>query len=357
MILLQDKPLLRALAIFLLIATASTLVAWLIRPILLHVIFAVSWYILLQPVTGMLIRTGFSESWAALCVLAGLFLLSAISISLVFPMLIEQFAQLQAQVPSMMSSGKALLETATAALSQRLGIELKPSSFTGPLSTMAGKWSKDALFQASSLAITLLGMALIVPLLSYFLLRDYRSLRNHVMQWLPNRSFELGWIIYYRVARQLQEYVRGVLIQSGIMAMVSAIGFSILGIELAALLGLLVGILNIIPYVGPLLAMIPPCIVILGDVPVDLGLMLAAIGVILIAQVIDNTVVIPAVIANAVNLHPLTVIVGVVIFGHFFDFIGMILAIPVLSTAKILLTGLIQGLSGRSEEDEWLQSE
>jgi predicted PurR-regulated permease PerM len=75
----------------------------------------------------------------------------------------------------------------------------------------------------------------------------------------------------------------------------------------------------------------------------------AVMGVVLFAQLIDNIAVIPSVIASAVNLHPITVLLGVIIFGYMFGFIGMLLAIPVLSSAKIVFLGLINGLSGHIE--------
>jgi len=81
--------------------------------------------------------------------------------------------------------------------------------------------------------------------------------------------------------------------------------------------------------------------------PIEIWLIGAAISVILVAQIIDNLVVIPSVIANAVNLHPLIVIVGIIVFGNLFGFIGMVIAIPVISTANIIYTGLYQGIKTR----------
>jgi len=185
---------------------------------------------------------------------------------------------------------------------------------------------------------------ILVPLFTFFLIRDYKGLRNRALDLLPNTSFELGWLIYYRVAKKLQEYIRGIMMQSGIMAIVTSIGFYFVGIESPILLGTIAGALNLIPYVGPLLAMVPPIVIALGAPAFDPVLIAAAISVIIAAQLIDNIIVVPAVIANAVNLHPITVIVGIIIFGNFFGFIGMIIAIPALATSNIILTGLRNGL-------------
>jgi len=185
---------------------------------------------------------------------------------------------------------------------------------------------------------------ILVPLFTFFLIKDFKYLRNKTLDLLPNSSFELGWLIYYRVSKKLQEYIRGIMTQSAIMAIVTSIGFHLIGLESPILLGSIAGLLNLIPYVGPLLAMVPPIIIALGAPAIDPLLIGAAIGVIIAAQLIDNIIVVPAVIANAVNLHPITVIVGIIIFGNFFGFIGMVIAIPVLATSNIILAGLRQGL-------------
>ncbi|MGM0564542.1 MAG: AI-2E family transporter [Pseudomonadota bacterium] len=342
-------PTRRALLLFALICTATAVLAWLLRPLILHIIFAVSWYVLLQPVTSRLMHWGLSRRMAVSAVLLGLALISALSAMLILPVILEQLGQLQNNFPNMLQQGERWLEEASATLAKGLAIDVSVSALISPIVDWATGGGRSALLQASNLALTLASLTLIVPLLAFFLLRDYRSLRNRVMDWVPNRQFELAWLIYYRVARQLQDYVRGVLIQSGIMALITTGGFSLFGIEMAILLGLLTGLLNIIPYLGPILAMVPPCLLIIGNGG-DPTLLLAAVGVILFAQVFDNAVVVPAFIANVANLHPLVVILGVAIFGHFFGFIGMVLAIPALFSAKILLSGLLQGLHPESPQ-------
>jgi len=187
-----------------------------------------------------------------------------------------------------------------------------------------------------------------VPIITFFLVRDYHSFRNYMLDKLPNSNFEMGWLIYHRVAHQLQEYIRGIMIQSSIMCVMTSIGFYIIGLDSAFLLGATAGVLNLIPYVGPLLATVLPILMAISEVPIEPWLIGAAISVILIAQIIDSMLVIPSVIASAVNLHPLIVIMGIIVFGNLFGFIGMVIATPTLSTANIIYRGLYQGIKTRS---------
>jgi len=132
-----------------------------------------------------------------------------------------------------------------------------------------------------------------VPFITFFLLRDFESLRNRLLNALPNRYFELGWLIFFKVADQTEGYVRAVLIQQSILATVASIGFWIAGFESPIILGMIAGILGLIPYLGPALGLIPPFYLVLASAPVNYDSMYAAIAVIGVAYVIDNLFVIP----------------------------------------------------------------
>ncbi len=214
----------------------------------------------------------------------------------------------------------------TAWLRQRSALPMGDSGFFELLSNYSSELGKNMLLGVPSGFVQLTVVMLLVPLFTYFLLVDYRSLRNHVMSWVGNRHFELSWLIYYRVARQLQQYVRGVLLQSLLMALMSALGFALIGLEMWMLLGALTGLLNLIPYIGPLLALGLAVFVGIAQAGPDASLLLASVLVIVFTQLVDNAVVIPAVVAEAADLHPLTVIVGVIIFGNVFGLVGMVLA-------------------------------
>jgi predicted PurR-regulated permease PerM len=84
--------------------------------------------------------------------------------------------------------------------------------------------------------------------------------------------------------------------------------------------------------------------------PFDPSLLYLGVLVIVIAQIIDNVIVIPAVIANAVNLHPVQVILGIIIFGNLFGTLGVILAIPAIATAKIIFNNLYADILNENQK-------
>lgn len=337
----------RALGVFTLLLAGAGVVAWLLAPLLVPILLSFVLYGVLEPVSSALARRGFGRNVAALAVLAGLGAAVAMAVAFLFPHFAGQLQQLNDRLPVLWQAVGRLAEDLAIRLEAAFGVSVDPASLTDPITERGQLWARQAVIQGSNLLLSASATLLLLPLFTFFLIRDWKDLRSVLLGLLPNRSFELGWLIYYRVARQLQLYVRGVMIQSGIMAAITATGFFVVGIDSPLLLGLLAGILNLIPYVGPLLAMVPPIVLVLGDAPLQLWLIGPAVGVVAVGQLVDNLLVVPGLIANVVNLHPLIVIGGVIVFGNFFGFLGMILAIPALSSANILLTGLMRGLRAR----------
>jgi predicted PurR-regulated permease PerM len=130
------------------------------------------------------------------------------------------------------------------------------------------------------------------------------------------------------------------MIQSAVMASICIAGFTLIGIDIAVLLGCITGILNLLPYVGPIISMVLTLLVASAMTPFDPSLLYLGVLVIMTAQIVDNVIVIPAVIAQAVNLHPVQVVLGIIIFGSVFGTLGVILAIPAIATAKIVYNNL-----------------
>ena len=344
---LTQHPLSKTLFVFSLICSVIAILAILLASLILPIIISFTLYALLEPISEIFERHGLSRNASSLSVLLILVAIGGISFSLVLPNLTAQLSSLQSQLPVVWQTITTMGKEFSQHIISSLGLEMQSSGLTDHFFNQANDLGKAALVEGSNILISFSVLLILVPIFTFFLIRDFRHFRNNLLDKLPNSSFELGWLIYYRVAHQLQEYIRGIMIQSGIMSVVTSIGFYAIGLESPFLLGIIAGILNLIPYVGPLLAMVLPTLLALGHLPFELWLVGAAISVILIAQIIDNVIVIPAVIANAVNLHPLVVIIGIIIFGNLFGFIGMVVAIPVISTMNIIYCGLHQGIKTR----------
>jgi len=130
-------------------------------------------------------------------------------------------------------------------------------------------------------------------------------------------------------------FIRGALLDALIVAILSSIGLSILGLQFAVFIGCFAGIANIIPYFGPVLGMIPAFIV--GVFTGGLTQGIFAVLILLAIQQIDANIIYPKIVGSTTGLHPLFVLLAVAIAGSFAGILGMILAVPIAGILQIFI--------------------
>ncbi|MCG8570729.1 MAG: AI-2E family transporter, partial [Spirochaetes bacterium] len=182
------------------------------------------------------------------------------------------------------------------------------------------------------------------------------EIKKGFLSLIPNKYFEMSLITLSEVDNIFGNYIRGNLLESLIIAIISIVGFYIIGFPpiTALVIGLINGLTNAIPYVGPLIGLvIGLAVCIFKLIPPDyvplFGIEASIIGVIIVAifaQVLDNIAIKPTVIGKSVNLHPLVVILGVMAGSKMFGFIGLLAAIPVIAIIKVVIITLYKQLKG-----------
>ena len=141
--------------------------------------------------------------------------------------------------------------------------------------------------------------------------------------------------ILLQVKTVVQSYIIGLLLEMGIVGALTTAGFMILGVQYAILLGVITAILNVIPYIGILVA---AAIAILATLvnSNEISLIIGIIGVIGLVQLIDNNIVVPKIVGNKVRINALATMVGVIIGGTLGGIPGMILSIPLIAIIKVI---------------------
>ncbi len=181
---------------------------------------------------------------------------------------------------------------------------------------------------------TMVTYMVIIPFIVFFFLKDGRSAKKTVIEFVPNRYFELTCNLLYKMDVQLGNYLRGQVIDALIIGILSTTAMWLLGVENFLIIGVFAGLANLIPYIGPLCGAILAILLSLlntGDVTMVLYIAVAFA----IIQLTDNVVVQPAVVAKNVDLPPLVVLLVVIIGGKFFGILGMILSVPVTAILKV----------------------
>jgi putative permease len=184
-----------------------------------------------------------------------------------------------------------------------------------------------------------LTISIMTPFLAFFMLLDGRSFMKRFMSLVPNNMFELALNLNHQVGSQIGGFIRARLIESLIVGFVVWMGLFFIGIPYSFVLGMFAGLINVVPYIGPVVGLIPVLLVGLGSGMhgAELLPILVVFGV---AQVIDNVILVPFLVARLVNLHPITVVLAFLIGAQTLGVIGMIVCIPVVSTLKVTLTAL-----------------
>ncbi|NLG18679.1 MAG: AI-2E family transporter [Fibrobacter sp.] len=176
----------------------------------------------------------------------------------------------------------------------------------------------------------------LIPVFTFFFLADGYLIKKAMLRLTPNRYFEMFVLLFSRIADSVQCFIRGQLIDALAVGILTSIGLSLIGLPYSIVIGIIAGLGNLIPYLGPVIGFVPAFFVLIVS-PEGLSVIgFVKIAVVfVIVQFLEGTFVYPIAVGKSVNLHPLVVIVGVATGGQLAGVIGMILVIPVISIVKV----------------------
>lgn len=320
--------------------------------VLLGISFVIAY--LLDPSIDRLECLGLSRT-LAISLLVGLML---VGIGVLFLVLIPQ-VQLQARQVAeraprwgqwLYTHATPLLERAAAPLSQYFGIALDLDS----LKTSAVRlwaWGLShlpsitqgifSIFQTmfTGLANFIVGVLniVLVPVLLFYLLRDFDTLRERFYDLMPPhwRPVVADWL--GEVDHAVGGFVRGQLTIALILAVLYAIGLALMGVPLGALLGIISGLANMVPYMSIVVGLLPALLLfVLSDAPSFggvLGIVLIYVG----GQLLEGLYLSPRIMGRETGLHPVVVILAILVGGSLFGLLGILLAVPATAVLQVIL--------------------
>lgn len=176
---------------------------------------------------------------------------------------------------------------------------------------------------------------IVIPFSTFFFLKDGTEFRKAIFRPIPNSYFEITLSIIDKIEQRLGMYFKTVGVQSIIIGFTSWLLLTIIGLDNALAVAVVVGVANIIPYFGPALGYLLSTIVAIFETG-DFTLVLPAILAIGITQILDNAVVQPFVFSKTTDLHPIVILFVVLIGAELGGIVGMLIAIPLATVFKIL---------------------
>ena len=192
-------------------------------------------------------------------------------------------------------------------------------------------------------------------MIGFYLLFDFERANKALYKIIP-----IGWKdgykeLTHRINTSLRSYVQGVLIVMLLVFVTQSIGLTLAGMKAPILFALFCAVTDIIPYFGPYIGAIPAVIVGFTISPITGVCVIISI---LVVQLLENNFYQPLIMGHTMKLHPVTIMLGLLIFEHFFGILGMVIATPCIACIKVILvfilerTGYIKYLKGKEKEKE-----
>ena len=320
-----------------------------LAPVLVAVVFA---YLLEGPVAGIASRTPAPRLIAVAVVWVISVTAMVLGLIILVPLLSRQMTQLVAEIPALIGNVQAYLMT----LPEKYPTAVTPQQVED-LMLSAGEYvarfRSMVLSNSVVVGVGVLYAAIylvLVPLLIFFMLKDKDKLKNWFRRFLP-KDIALLRTVWADVDAQLANYVRGKFVEILIVWAVSFVTFTMLDLNYAVLLSALVGFSVLVPYLGALVATVPVAAVAYAQFGISPGFywVLVAYGII---QALDGNVLVPVLFSEAVDLHPVAIIVAVLFFGGVWGFWGVFFAIPLATVVHAVISAWPASTGDQQAVDE-----
>lgn len=325
--------------------------------IMLPLVISALLYYLIKPLVDFLERRGLGRVSAIFVVFTVIVILLIWAIASIIPMIREQILSFVSNLPGYVRS---VNYEATKVLQNpwlnnyKSELQDMLSNITAKAVTYAESFSKNALDWASSFAgiIARVTIAIIIsPFVLFYFLRDSGKMKDGLVQVLPPKFRQPTARVLGDINQQLSGYVQGQVTVAIVVGFMFSIMFSLVGLRYALSFGIMAGILNMVPYLGSFLAMIP--VVIMGAVQGPLMLVKVLI-IFMIEQTIEGRFVSPLVLGSKLSIHPVTIMFILLTAGSMFGVWGVFLAIPIYASVKVVVKEIFDWykvISGLYEED------
>ena len=280
---------------------------------------------------------GLSHNLAVTAIVSAFVGFSLLTVLGLVPVVWQQGSNLVQEVPTMITEGQTYLLTLPEKYPELISAE-QIQSFIALINDKIIEWGQlvlEASLNSLSDLVALIIYLILVPIMVFFFLKDKTELVQGVNRFLPKER-RMASQVGKEMNQQILNYIRGKLIEILIIGTVSTVTFLMLDLRYPVLLGVLVGLSVLVPYVGATLVTLPVMLVALFQwgVSPEFGYVMLAYGII---QALDGNLLVPLLFSEAVNLHPVTIIIAVILFGGLWGFWGVFFAIPLATLVKAVL--------------------
>ncbi len=322
--------------LWLIVAAALLTVLYRVRIVLTPFLFAVLIAYILYPLVVLVERRGAGRTAAILIVYVFFGSFFGAALWFVLPRFTEELEDLVVQLPTRMAvweelGGKALgfFQRLQLPGAMRDAVRIVLERMEVAIENLAGR------FMGMMMGIFTNVVSLIIsPILAFYLLRDHQAMRERCLRYVPAQYRGDVQNMARSVNKALSGFFRGQILVSIFVGLFVYGGLHLLGIPYALFIGLTAGLFDIIPYLGPVLGFLPAAAFALLKSPLTV---LWVLLIFVAANQIENGIISPKIIGDRVGLHPLVVIFAVLVGGDLLGITGMLLAVPVAASIRVVL--------------------
>lgn len=299
---------------------------------------------LFDPFVKTLKKKGIKRGYGTAIVYIVFISILAIIICSLIPILIEQINDFAKSLPAIFESLRGAIDGIFDNLNKIDGfdaISLKNDIFTKIEEFGIGltKSLPEILVNVVKTFFSGIGTFGVGLIIGFYLLISFDNASDLIITWLPKKAQNDARDLSNEVNTSLRKFITGALLDCFVVFLASSIGFLIVGLKAPLLFGLFCGLTNVIPYAGPYIGGAPAVIVGLSQGPIT-GI--ATLIVIVVIQMLEGNFLQPVIMSKTTKLHPVTIMIGLLLFGHFFGILGMAISTPVIAALKTIAIFFIE---------------
>ena len=305
---------------------------------------------LLDPLVDRLVSLKFSRTLSVLVLMSVFFFLALGSVILLVPILSMQAENLAKDIPVYVGAFqdwiRPMLDLISGLESAKVEEFLNEGlSRFGELPMKALQFSGKLIWGSISNLFNIILMIanmVIIPVVMFYLLRDFDSINKKLLELMPTRFQEKTKDIVLEIDQVLSRFVRGQMMVAGLMGLMYSVGLFLCDTPMSLSLGMMAGLANLVPYLGLILGFVPSAVMTYIHTQEWLPV-LGVAGVFAFVQAIEGMVITPRVVGDNIGLHPVAVIFAVLLGGELFGITGMILGVPGGAVLNVLFSrGIVQ---------------
>ena len=303
--------------------------------------FVVAW--LFAPLVDKMTKKGMSRILASIIVYVIFILFLVVFFRIFIPIIYDELNELISTLPGIMQDITDWINNFFAKIDiEGVNTEGIRTSILGAIEDYGNSISSSIPTTIVSIMSSLfsgLGTIFFGLIIGLYMLFDFDNVTVLLLKLIPKKHQVETANLLEDIGREVRKSVNGTLLVACMVFVCDTIGFSIIGLKSALLFGLFCGITDLIPYIGPYIGTAVATIVAFTQSTfIGIGVFVIAV----IVQLVESYILQPVVMSKATKLHPVTIICGLLIFGHFFGIIGMILAVPIMSIFKVIWKFILQ---------------